>query len=104
MTWLTCFRIADCPLLFNAKGTGGFAAWEYDHFSVDTTSSGLSDVISLQSSDGGSPVPLDDPPRLESLQSFTSALSPYIGAAWTPGDQRPQGARGRCCEVPYCFR
>ncbi len=88
--------IADCPFLLNAKGTGGFADWEYETYNVGTTPSGLSDVISLQSSDGGSPIPLDEPPtRLESLQSFTSALSPFDGAAWTPGDQRPQGARVR---------
>ena len=81
--------IADCPFLLTAKGTGGFADWEYETYSVDPTSSGLSDVISLQSSDGGSPIP----PRLNSLQSFTSGLSPFHGAAWTSGDQRPQGAR-----------
>ena len=95
--------IADCPFLLNAKGTGGFADWEYETYSVETTSSGLSDVISLQSSDGGSPIPLDDPPRLESLQSFTSALSPFSGAAWASGDHRLQGARGDhfCSEMTH---
>ena len=92
--------IADCPFLLNAKGPGGFADWEYESSSVDTASSGLSDVISLQSSDGGSPIRLDDPPtRLESLQSFTSALSPFYGAAWISGAQCPPGARV-CAAAP----
>ena len=72
---------------------GVFADWEYEDFSVGSTCSGLSDVISLQSSDGGSPNASDHPPRLESLQSFTSAMSPGPAVGWGSTDRLQQGKR-----------
>ena len=98
MLTLQLCRCADYPYSLAKKGTGligGIANWEYDDFSVGSTCSGLSDLVSLQSSENDSPrVDVFDgpPPQGRTPESITSALSPFAAVAWDLKDQPKSSA------------